>query len=198
MDPGNVFLPFGKRNCGRTEPDATRKALSDAALRCDDCAVGDFNVTDNAHLARYRNTFAHSRATGDASLRHDHGIFSDHDVVRDLYEIVDLNALLDPCPAKPRAIHGGVCADLDVVVDLDNSELLNFLVAAIDDFETKAVSSDNSASVNNPARANLASLPNCHVGMNVARGPNHRFVSDVAPPANDRVVANFGTGFDAC
>ena len=55
MDPGNLLLPFGKRNCGRAEPDATRNALSDAALRCDDCAVGDFNVTDNAYLARYRN-----------------------------------------------------------------------------------------------------------------------------------------------
>src|SRR5262249_41614357 len=154
MDQGNLLLPFGKRNCGRTEPDATSKALSNPALRCDDCAVGDFNVTDNAHLARYRNTFAHSRATGDASLRHDHGIFSDHDVVRDLHEIVDLHTLLDPGPAKPRTIDSCVGADLDVVVDLHNPKLLNFLLSAIDHFETKPVSSDHGSAVNDYARAN--------------------------------------------
>src|SRR5215831_1749599 len=198
MDPRNLLLRLCKRNCGRAEPDATRKVLSDAALRGDDCAVGYFKVTDNAHLTSHRDTFANARAAGNASLRHDYGIFSNHDVVRDLYEIVDLHALLDPCPAKPRAIDGGVRADLDVVVDLDKSELLNFLVAALDHLETKAVSSYNSAAVNNHTRANPASLPNCHVGINVTRGPDHRFVSDVASSTNDRVVANFGTGFDDC
>src|SRR5215471_12775755 len=99
MDPGNLLLSFGKRHCGRAEPNATGNALSNPALRCDDCAVGDFKMTDNADLARYGNTFSHSRAAGDASLRDDHGIFSNHDVVRDLHEIVDLHILLDPRPA---------------------------------------------------------------------------------------------------
>ena len=71
--------------------------------------------------------------------------------MRNLHEIVDLDALLNPGPAKPRAIDSCVRADLDVVVDLDNPELLNFLVAAIDHFETKAVSSDHSAAVNDYA-----------------------------------------------
>jgi hypothetical protein len=151
MDPGNLLLPFGKRNCGRTEPDATSKAFSNPALRCDDCAVGDFNVTGNADLARYRNTFAHSRATGDASLRHDHGIFSDHDVVRDLHKIIDLYALLDPRPSKPCSIDRGVRADLYVIVDLDNAALLNFFLSAIDHFETETIGTDYHAAVNNYA-----------------------------------------------
>src|SRR5213080_1136620 len=32
--------------------------------------------------------------------------------------------------------------------------------------------------------------------INVTRGPDDRLVSDVAPRANDRVVANFCSGFD--
>src|SRR5262245_53814194 len=110
MDPGNLLLSFGERNCGRTEPDATSKTFTNPALRCDDCAVGDFNVTDNADLTRDHNAFAHSRAAGYASLRRDHGIFSDHDVVCDLHEIVNLHALLDPRSAKPRAIDSCVRA----------------------------------------------------------------------------------------
>jgi len=78
--------------------------------------------------------------------------------MRDLHQIINLHALLDPSPTKPRAINSCVRADLDIVVDLNNTELLNFLVAPIDHFETKAVSSDHSAAVNDYARANPASL----------------------------------------
>jgi hypothetical protein len=81
---------------------------------------------------------------------------------------------------------------------LDNPELLNFFVAAIDHFESKAVSSDNSAAVNDYARANPAPLANCHVRINVTRGPDDRLVSDAAACANDRVVADFCAGFDYC
>src|SRR6478735_11527522 len=118
--------------------------------------------------------------------------------MRDLHQIINLHTLLDPSPTKPRAINSCVRADLDIVVDLNNTELLNFLVAAIDHFETKAVSSDNSAAVNDYARANPASLANCHVRINVTPGPDHRLVSDVAPRADNRVVADSCAGFDHC
>src|SRR4249919_2011431 len=100
--------------------------------------------------------------------------------MRDLHQIINLHALLDPRPAKPRAIDCRVCADLDVVVDLNNSKLLDFLVAAIDHFETKSVRSDHSAAVNDYARADPASLANRHMRINVTRGPDHRLMSDIA------------------
>src|SRR5262249_26757814 len=129
-------------------------------------------------------------------LCNDHGIFSDHDVVRNLYKIVDLHALLDPCPAKPRAIDSCVRAELDVVIDLDNPELRNFLVAAIDHFETKAFSSDYSAAVNDYARANATPLANCHMRINVTRGPDDCLASDVTACPNDCIVADLCAGFD--
>src|SRR5262249_13998628 len=104
----------------------------------------------------------------------------------------------NPGPAKTRAVHRRVRADLNVVVNLDNPELLNFLVPTIDHFETEAVSSDHSAAVNNYARANPASLPNCHIRINVTPRPNHRLVSDVAPRANDRVIGNLCAWFNHC
>src|SRR5262245_56444202 len=112
MDPGKLFLCFCKRNCGITEPDATRQATSDATVPCDDCAVGDFKMPGNADLSCHCDMFAHECTPGDTSLCHDHGIFSDHDVVRDLHEIVDLHAFLDPCPAIACSINSCVSADL--------------------------------------------------------------------------------------
>src|SRR6266850_7400608 len=93
---------------------------------------------------------------GNSTLRCHDSILADHDVVRDLHEIINFYALLDPRPAKPGAVNCCVRADLDVVVDLDNPELLNFLLAAIGHFETKPVSSDNGAAMNDYARANPA------------------------------------------
>src|SRR4029077_18386521 len=118
--------------------------------------------------------------------------------MRDLHQIINLHALLDPRPAKPRAIDRRVCADLDVVVDLNNSKLLDFLVAAINHFETKSVSSDHSAAVNDTARANPTSLANCHIWINVTRAPDHCLLSYIAPRPDDRVVADFCSGFDDC
>src|SRR5882724_8311955 len=74
-----------------------------------------------------------------ARLRGDDGILSNNDIVRDLHKIVDLNAFLDPGPAESSAINGCVCPDLNVVVNLDNSELRNFLVTAFDEFEPKTI-----------------------------------------------------------
>ena len=118
--------------------------------------------------------------------------------MRDLHQIINLHTLLDPGPAKPCAINSCVRADLDIVVDLNDAELRNFLVTAIDHFETKPISSDHSAAVNDYTGANPASLANCHVRINVTRGPDHRLMADVATCADDRVVADFCSGFNYC
>ena len=71
--------------------------------------------------------------------------------MRNLHKIIDLHALLDPGPAKSCAIDRRVCTDLYIVVDLDNAELLNFFLSAIDHFETETIGTDYRAAVNNYA-----------------------------------------------
>ena len=66
----------------------------------------------------------------------------------DLYEIIDLHALPDPRPAKPRAVDGRVRADLDIIVDLNDAELLNLLLSVIDHFKTETVRTDDCTAVN--------------------------------------------------
>src|ERR1043165_9215061 len=118
--------------------------------------------------------------------------------MRDLYEIVDLHALLDPCPAETRTIDSGVRANLDIVVNLDNPDLLNLLLAAVDHFETKAIGSDNSAAVDDDTRTNLASLADRYVGINVTPGPDYRLVSDIAPRAHNGTITDSCSCVDYC
>src|SRR5262245_6421582 len=147
-DPSDLLFRFLDRRCGITEPNTARHALGNAALRRDHAAGGDFDVADNTDLTRHGDALAHVRATRNSSLRGDDGIFSDHHVVRNLDEIVDLHAFLYPCAAKARAVDGSVRADLDVVVDLNDAELLNFLLPAIDHFEAETVRANHRAAVN--------------------------------------------------
>jgi hypothetical protein len=196
VDPGNLLLRLCKRNCGITEPDASWNALGDAALRRNHSSVGDFYMAHYANLPPHDNALAHARATGDTSLRYDHGIFSDYHVVRDLHEIIDLHTLLNPCPAKTRAIDRRVRADLDVVVDLDDAELLNFFLPAIDHFKTKTVRADDCPAVNDHARSDAASLTNRHEWVNETAGSDCRPVSDVASSADDCVVADIYSGLN--
>jgi hypothetical protein len=71
--------------------------------------------------------------------------------VGDLHEVIDLHALLNPSAAEARAINRRICADLDVIVNLDDPKLLNFLLPAIDHLETKSVGADHRATVNDHA-----------------------------------------------
>jgi len=51
---------------------------------------------------------------------------ADHNVVRDLNEIVDLDSFLNPGSSEARAVDSRVRTDLDIVIDLDNPELRDF------------------------------------------------------------------------
>ena len=68
--------------------------------------------------------------------------------MRDLYKIVDLYAFLDPRLAKARAVDGGIRADLNIIIDLNDPELLNLFLSAINHFKTETIRTDHRAAVN--------------------------------------------------
>src|ERR1043166_9003595 len=123
-------------------------------------------------------------------------MFSDNDVVSDLHEIVDLDAFLNPGPAKARPIDGRVRTDFHVVVNLDDADLRNLSLPTVFEFKSEAIGADHYASVNNDARANLAALSNCHVRINETRAADRGFMSDVTSRAHDCFVANRYARFD--
>src|SRR5207248_7632797 len=129
-------------------------------------------------------------------LGNDDRIFSDHDVMRDLHEIVDLDTLLNPCPAKTSTINRRVRADLDIVVDLNNSKLLDFSLAAIDHLKSEAVRANDRAAMDDHPRANAGALADRYPRINHASRSYYRFMTNVAPCPDDSAGTDPRTGFD--
>ena len=196
MNPGNLPLRLWQRHSWRAKPCAARQVLRNAALRRDNRVVLDCKMANDPDLAGHHHFFSDASAAGNARLRGDDGMLSNNDVVRDLHEIVDLNAFLDPSPTESSPINGCVCPDLNVVVNLDNSELRNFLVTAFDEFEPKTVRADYCTAVNNGARADSRLFANGDVRINHARLADNAFMSNVSVGADHCVVTNRCTRLD--
>lgn len=58
-------------------------------------------------------------------------MFPDDGVVTDLDEVVDFGAFADDGFAEACAVDGGVCADLDIIADDDDADLVDLEVAAV-------------------------------------------------------------------
>src|SRR5207245_5790988 len=152
--PGNLLLCFRKRHGGRRPPSPAADVLGNATLGTDGGVIANLDMSNDTSLTANQDTLTNPHTAGNSGLRCDDGILADHNVVRDLHEIVDLCSLLDPGSAKTGAIDSRVGADLDIIVDLYNSKLLNFFLAAIDHLESKSVGANYRTAVNDHARAN--------------------------------------------
>src|ERR1051326_5541826 len=163
MGPRNLPLRFAQRNGRRTEPRAPGEILRNTALRCNNRSVANFEMADNTDLAGHHDIGSDLCASGNPGLRGNDRILPHDYVVRDLHEIVDLDALLDPGPAEARPIDRRVRADFDVIVNLHNSSLWNFFVVTFNHFKSKTVCANDRAAVNDDARADSRSFTNCNV-----------------------------------
>src|SRR5207247_636931 len=111
-------------------------------------------MANDPDLACHRNAFAHPDTSGNSHLGGHYRMFPNDYVVRNLHEVVDLDVFLDPGSDKPRAFDRRVGADFHIVVDLHNPNLWNFSLAAVFEFKSETVCTDDCAAVNNDARAN--------------------------------------------
>src|SRR2546430_7421360 len=96
-------------------------------------------MTKHPDLSRNHHFFADARTSSNTGLCRDDGMFADRHVVRDLHQIVDFDAFLNPRPPKSRAINRRVSSDLGVVVNLDDSDLRNLLISAVHEFKSEAL-----------------------------------------------------------
>lgn len=81
--------------------------------------------------AAITNVIANLRAACDSCPGDNDAMFPDHNVVRNLHQVVDLGALANPCASKPRSIHRAAGPDLNVIIDLHDARLTHFAMAAI-------------------------------------------------------------------
>ena len=93
------------------------------------------NGAMRANSGAARNT----RATGHG------GVFADPHVVRDLYQVVELDAVFQNGVLQRATVNAGVGANLDVIADLDRAQLLNFDPLAVMRRKAKPVSTDHYA-----------------------------------------------------
>ena len=120
-----------------------------------------------------------SGAPPETRLRHDCGVRTDHTVVSDLDQVVDLHAALDAGGAQPRAIDGRVRADLHVVLDHHVPELWHLLVlAAFVELVAEPVTTDRHARLEDHSISDRAPLAYHHAGMEDTVGPDAHVVTD--------------------
>jgi len=166
MHPRDLSFGFGQRHRRIAKPNAAGNVFRDPALRCENCSVADRYVTDDTNLAGYCYMLSDSSTPRDPCLRSNDRMPADHNVVRDLNEIVDLDSFLNPGSSEAGAIDSRVRSDLDIVIDLDNPELRDFFMAVLHELEAETVRSDHGAAVDDYTRTNSRSLTNRRVRIN--------------------------------
>src|SRR5205814_7233409 len=166
------------------------EVLGNATLRTDGSVIANFAVPNDTSMTANQDTLTDPHTAGNSGLRCDDRILADHNVVRDLHKIVDLCSLLNPGSAKTGAIDGRVGADLDIIVDLYNSKLLNFFLAAIDHLESKSVGANYRTAVNDHARANPGAFTNRHSRINQTCRSNDRFMTNIGPCTDDCAITD--------
>ena len=113
----------------------------------------------DANLAAELDAVANHGAAGDADLRREQYVPAKDHAVRNLHEVVDLRARLDPRLADRRPIDRRVGADLDIVLDHDRRGLRDLFVRAVRTRrEAVAVAADHGAVLDDHARADGAAL----------------------------------------
>src|SRR5262249_42174362 len=109
----------------------------------------------------------------------------DADAVRDLHEVVDLGARLDPRLADRRTIDRRVRADLHIVFDDDVGVLRDLQMRAVGlPGEPEAIAADDGAVENRHATADDNVIANRHAGM------DDTIVADARAGANRDVGKN--------
>lgn len=198
VHPRDLSFGFGQRHRRIAKPSTAGNVFRNPALRCENRSVADRYVTHYTNLTGYCYMFSYSSTSRDPCLRSNDRMPADHNVVRDLNEIVDLDPLLNPSSSEPGAIDGRVRADFDIVIDLDNPELRDFLVPVLDGFEPETVRSDHGAAVDDYTRADSRSLTNRRIRINYARSSNNTFVTDVRPSADNCLIADAYARLNDC
>ena len=99
---------------------------------------------------------------------------ADVNVVSDLNQVVELDALFNHGVRQGAAVYAGVGTDLDIVANTHAAQLLDFFPTSLMRRKAKTVSADNRTRMNNTARTDAATIGECDAGAKAAMLPNRR------------------------
>ena len=158
---------------------AVRHRLSHAGLGADSGAVSDGQVPGDPGLPCQNGVFANSDTAGDTDLGYQNCIFADDDIVRDMHQIVGLNSPSDEGFAEGGPVNGVVGTDFNIIIDLDDAGVGDFMIALAIGGIPKAISADHRAGMNDDSVADDAMLQDRDIGANGdITADNHMVAND--------------------
>jgi len=114
----------------------------------------------------------------------------------DVDHVVELDAIANRRGAKCGSIDGRVGSDFDIVADESLADLWKLIVMAAVENEAKAVGSEDSAGVNDNARADFDVGIDGDVGMDHGVWPNVDMVADAGAGGDGSTFAYDGVRAD--
>jgi hypothetical protein len=148
-------------------------------------------VSRNANLPGEHDVMAERRTPCDTHLRREKRVRAYPNAVRDLHQIVDLGAALDPRLANGWPIDGGVRANLHVVFDHDDRVLGNLdVLTGRRRHESEAVAADHRAILDDDPMSEDGALADRHSRV------QHAVIADLHAWPNDDVRVDHGPGPD--
>ena len=103
---------------------------------------------------------------------------ADRHIMGDLDKVIDLGPLLDDGLAEGGPVDGNICAELNVILDRNASELGDLIMESLVLHVAETIASDNCSTMNDDSRTDPATFPDDHVGIEQAIVSDRRIVSD--------------------
>jgi hypothetical protein len=166
------------------------------------CLVG--GVPGHPDLPGKRHARPQLGAAGDSGLGHQQGVLPNDHVVGDLHKIVDFTAFLNPSAPEAGPVHGGVCADLNVIVHLDDANLRNFDMPTAGPFKAEAVAPQHHTRMEDDPVSDHAPRSDSHARMQETMLSKFAFMAQktVGPydgaRTDDHSRFQDGEGLDGC
>ena len=93
-------------------------------------------MPNHSRLGCHGNIISYFGAPGNSALGHNQGVLANFYVVGDLHEIINFGPLPNQGAPKPRPINAAVSPDFYIILEFDNANLGNFLMAPLHELET--------------------------------------------------------------
>jgi hypothetical protein len=135
------------------------------------------------------------------TARHTHatchrGILANADVMPNLDQVVEFDAVLDHSVGQGAAVNAGIGADLHIVANAHSAELLNLFPGFAIWSKTKPVGADHHPWVKNAAITHHAAFADCDMGLENGTSANTRAALDNAQRADARSRVDMRGGID--
>jgi hypothetical protein len=124
-------------------------------------------------------------------------MFVNLDVVRYLDQIVNLDAILDPGFSKTGTINGNIGTYLNIIAQLDNAQLHNFLPGSICIRRVaKAVTTNHGTIMDNDTVPKDTAFTNRYMRVKATIGADDGSMSNIATGNQHRPITDDCTGLD--